>query len=1208
MPIAAALDWMTGRLRIIDADGHLIPFVPNPNQMTLYRWMARQAAAGYPIRIIILKARQLGMCLHPETRILTAGLRWVPLGDIGLGDELVACDEGVPGGKGHHRRMRTSTVEAIRTVSEPAFRLHMSNGQELVATGQHRFLCRARGGTETVWRRVGQMRVGDSIRHITEPWGDSGYEDGWFGGFVDGEGSFRPKTRAGVELTVSQVKNSALERARAYLESRNYAYRLEEDKRKSGDSSKLGNQIVVKAVVGRMNELFRLLGQCRPARFIGQRWWEGKELPGKRSGVAWAEVVAIEPLPKQQMIDLQTSTKTFVAEGFVSHNSTAVQALFFALTHLLANHRALIASLDDESSTIVFDMAKTMHEELGSEAWPTKSSTKKIIHYRAPQRSWFRAITAGKENLGRSLTLQYFHGSEVAGWAKDKAALTAVLRCVHELLGTIVVLESTAKGVGGEFHGRWVTAEKRMRRNPHDLSGYIPLFFSWLDEPEYRTAVPESYDWRFLETIGPEIVRDEPELRRRGATDEQLYWRRHQILEAFNGDIDMFKQEMPSCVAGDARISTIDGIVPMRQGRAGGAITHWWPKGTAEVWRVQTSLGYEVKATSDHRFCSAGTFMRLDSLSPGLALTLRPPEFSQYEFIASWGTLASVTTSVRITPSWGRLLGYFMGDGCFHKHSLEFACSGDADVRSDIKGLIEDLGGTNWHEQEIGRKHGNAWRIRTSSQHWATVLRMLGCLKQRASDGGWRRHVRVPECIWQSPRNVVREFLRGLFEADGFNGYGTPRVMFFAKDEQFAKDVQLLLLAFGITCRRTSVIKCAGDGHKYAGNELALRRNEAIAFNERIGFVSQRKRSRHDPADIKRRQALTGRRAPKNALPLVMRDTILSIEPAGEEEVFDLSVEEGQVFSANGILVHNCPAEAFIASGRPAIPSIIVDYHRSTVEHEARDYDSPGRAYRKCNLHWDKRCDSGVRPEYGSHILEPCWRIWVPPHEDADYVVAGDIARGELSDPKDERSKPDWSAGFVMDRTSLEQVAEYMGRILPGEMGDELLKACWWYGRAWGTPEVNDAGRATLARFRDTHYQRTYRRMREDDHLDVEDVERLGWQTTSGNRKFLIDKWLEYCKPSPEAGWERSIVIRSARLVDQESTFIFKPNGKREHRAGYFDDILFAAMISLQLHLHCGRTIVPRELREPKPDTLARYGAVDWGVGRLEHGDVESTS
>jgi len=44
--------------------------------------------------------------------------------------------------------------------------------------------------------------------------------------------------------------------------------------------------------------------------------------------------------------------------------------------------------------------------------------------------------------------------------------------------GTIIVLESTANGVGNWFHEEWLRAK-------HKESNFVPLFFPWFDQAEY---------------------------------------------------------------------------------------------------------------------------------------------------------------------------------------------------------------------------------------------------------------------------------------------------------------------------------------------------------------------------------------------------------------------------------------------------------------------------------------------------------------------------------------------------------------------------------------------------------------------------------------------------------------------------------------------------------------------------------------------------
>ena len=254
---------------------------------------------------IILKARQLGFCVDPSTRVLTADLKWVPIGKLEEGQEIVATDEYTPGGRGKSRKMRTGTVQKVGRVFRHAYRIKFDDGREVVCTDQHPWLTK-KIGTDAKWRSlsgkgnnvVGKINVGTKVRWITKPWDDDqSYEDGWMSGMLDGEGSMALPKSAGAEINVSQVQGKVFDRLENYFKDNDYSYRLEVD---DGErKSKYGSKPVNKLCVSRMNEMFRLVGKTQPSRFIGRRFWEGKELPGKKTGIGWATVINIESVNRR---------------------------------------------------------------------------------------------------------------------------------------------------------------------------------------------------------------------------------------------------------------------------------------------------------------------------------------------------------------------------------------------------------------------------------------------------------------------------------------------------------------------------------------------------------------------------------------------------------------------------------------------------------------------------------------------------------------------------------------------------------------------------------------------------------------------------------------------------------------------------------------------------------------------------------------------
>jgi hypothetical protein len=97
--------------------------------------------------------------------------------------------------------------------------------------------------------------------------------------------------------------------------------------------------------------------------------------------------------------------------------------------------------------------------------------------------------------------------------------------------GTEILLESTANGIGGEFHERWQMAERGQ-------SDYIAIFVPWFWQEEYTRIVDHSF----------ELTEEEREYQHLyGLTAGQMAWRRAKISEL--KDPTLFKQEYPATAA-----------------------------------------------------------------------------------------------------------------------------------------------------------------------------------------------------------------------------------------------------------------------------------------------------------------------------------------------------------------------------------------------------------------------------------------------------------------------------------------------------------------------------------------------------------------------------------------------------------------------------------------------------------------------------------
>lgn len=215
--------------------------------------------------------------------------------------------------------------------------------------------------------------------------------------------------------------------------------------------------------------------------------------------------------------------------------STFTGGLF---TKLTTTHKfidtAIIAHTSEASSNL-FNMYKLFYEQLPPQLKPTKkaSNAKELVFDNEKGtglKSKIRCMTAGASGLGRSLTLNYMHLSELAFWEGDvQEALTGLMQAFTGKPNSICIIESTPNGYN-KFKDMWDDAV-------NGDSDFIPLFVGWNENPDY--SLPYS---------GFELTPEEEELKTTyNLTLDQLEWRRRTIRNKCNNDINQFHQEYPIC-------------------------------------------------------------------------------------------------------------------------------------------------------------------------------------------------------------------------------------------------------------------------------------------------------------------------------------------------------------------------------------------------------------------------------------------------------------------------------------------------------------------------------------------------------------------------------------------------------------------------------------------------------------------------------------
>ena len=192
-----------------------------------------------------------------------------------------------------------------------------------------------------------------------------------------------------------------------------------------------------------------------------------------------------------------------------------------------------LADRSDNAEAIFQNKAKFPYSQLPERLKPTeKFNNRKQLLFSKINSSW--AVDTATKDVGRSRTVNFFHGSECAFWQHGIALVQAAL---GEALTAdcIKIYESTANGFN-DYQQMW------------DSGAHINCFFAWWRTPEYRIRfhTQEQKD-EFLEKIrkGTDWIwkrlrwlQDDKHLE-----PEQLFWYWNKYNKYL--DKDLIKQEYP---------------------------------------------------------------------------------------------------------------------------------------------------------------------------------------------------------------------------------------------------------------------------------------------------------------------------------------------------------------------------------------------------------------------------------------------------------------------------------------------------------------------------------------------------------------------------------------------------------------------------------------------------------------------------------------
>ena len=235
--------------------------------------------------------------------------------------------------------------------------------------------------------------------------------------------------------------------------------------------------------------------------------------------------------------------RALILKGRQQGCSTYVGGRFYHGTTWAKGVETFILTHEEKATQNLFKMVDRYYEHCPVFVRPsTGAANAKELRFDKLD-SGYKVGTAGNKGVGRSSTIQLFHGSEVAFWPNAETHTAGVLQAVPDADGTEVILESTANGVGNLFHEKWKDAEA-------GIGEFIAIFVPWYWQDEYRKAVPAGFTLNEEEQQYADAY---------GLDAEQMAWRRNKIAEL--KDETLFKQEYPANAAEAFQMSGHDGFI-----------------------------------------------------------------------------------------------------------------------------------------------------------------------------------------------------------------------------------------------------------------------------------------------------------------------------------------------------------------------------------------------------------------------------------------------------------------------------------------------------------------------------------------------------------------------------------------------------------------------------------------------------------------------
>lgn len=371
--------------------------------------------------------------------------------------------------------------------------------------------------------------------------------------------------------------------------------------------------------------------------------------------------------------------------------------------------------------------------------------------------------------------------------------------------------------------------------------------------------------------------------------------------------------------------------------------------GIKPVFQVTTRLGRQIETTITHPYLTINGWKKLEEIKVGEKIAVP--------------RILNVFGKDEMRECELKILAYLIGDGCLTKNSPEFTAA-KSYIQEDFSKSVKEFGGVEVIQSNSAnrtfalrvRKIGGKKRGENALTVWLKKLGIFGC----------NSHTKfIPKEVFILKKELLALFLNRLFSTDGWASIltsGQIQVGYCSVSEKMIRQIQHLLLRFGVIANLKKRAIKYKDLQKTAwqlditdalsiktfANEIGIYGKEEVflkilkiletrnyqtnkdlipmeiwqQLSESKGtesWSSLAKRSEikgHTNIHVRKRapsrerlskfaDALQDENLQNLATSEIYWDEIVSIEYAGNKQVYDLTIPETHNFVANDICVHN---------------------------------------------------------------------------------------------------------------------------------------------------------------------------------------------------------------------------------------------------------------------------------------------------------------